>query len=286
MVTPFLFIFLASITQALSVNAIRDIQASSINIYRAIMWGYAASVLLGVVYIAFIGLDQNWYRAIPYGMFTGFFYIVSLVTMIRSMGQRGLAITIAIANISMVMAVGLAIFYGDMPTSLQYAGIFIAVIAIPILSLSTASGRAIREAPSAKLAMFLFVVRGLAAVGNLVGERSLDEPVLPVYVTSLFASCLVYSIIVLFFVDNKTAPADIRLGATFGVLNIAATSSLIFALTKVSGAIVFAAYSVLGIAFTVLFALWFWRERIHRWGWIGFALAVIATILMRLGDNS
>lgn len=283
--TAILLILLASVTQALSVNAIRDIQANSINIYRAVVWNYVACLCLGVIYIAFTGIDENWLKAVPYGVFTGFFYIVALITMIRSMRQRGLAITIAIANVSMVMPVIIAIMSGDSPSLMQLTGIALAAVAIPILSLSTATGRAIRESPSFKLAVFLFIVRGLAACGNLVAEDRLPPSILPVYVTSLFGSCLVFGLISLLFVEKKSGFEDIKLGVTFGVLNIAATSTLLFALTRVSESIVFAAYNVLGISISVILALWLWRERIQYWGWIGFVIALLSTILMKIHEG-
>lgn len=279
---PLLPILIASITQALSVNAIRSIQATASNVYKAIAWGYLVSTLIGILYILITGIHSEWTSALPYGIFTGFFYIVSLITMIRSMGQRGLAITIAIANVSMVMPVLLAIIGGDKPSPAQITGICLAAISIPILTLSTASGRFINEKPSIKFAIFLFIVRGLAACGNLVAEDSLPASVLPVYITSLFGSCFILSMINLIFVEKKTAFSDFKTGTTFGVLNIGATSSLIYALTKVAGSIVFAAYNALGISFSVLFAIGLWKERIKSWGWIGFGLALLSTILMRI----
>ena len=283
--TSLLLILLASITQALSVNAVRGIQASATNIYRAVVWNYVACAILGLIYIAFTGLDDNWLDAVPYGVFTGFFYIVALVTMIKSMGQRGLAITIAIANISMIMPVIIAIIGGDNPSHIQLAGITLAAVAIPILSLSTATGRAIKELPSVKLAIFLFIIRGVAACGNLVAEDRLPPDLLSVYVTVLFVFSLVFGLIVIIFVDKKTSVSDIKLGVTFGVLNIAATSSLIYALTRVSESIVFAAYNVLGISISVLLALFLWRERIQSWGWVGFIIALLSTILMKINEG-
>jgi multidrug transporter EmrE-like cation transporter len=280
--TPFLFILLASVTQALSVHAIRDIQARAGNIFKAVVWNYAVCALIGIIYLIITGVDSNWPTAVPYGIFTGLFYISSLLIMIRSMGQRGLAVTYAIANISMVLPVIIAIILGDKPSVLQTSGIALAAIAIPILSLCTASGKAIRELPSIKLALLLFFIRGTAAVGNLVAEDTLNQSVLPVYITSLFSSCLIFGLIALLFVDRKSHPIDLKLGATFGALNIMATSSLILALTKAPGSIVFASYNVIGMTLGAILAIWLWRERIQSWGWIGFILAIVASVMMRI----
>lgn len=280
--TPYLYILLASITQALSVHAIRDIQARSGNIFKAVIWNYVVCALIGITYLIITGVDSNWLRAIPYGVFTGFFYIAAVLVMIRSMGQRGLAVTYAIANISMVLPVIIAIALGDKPSMLQTSGIVLAAIAIPILSLCTTRGRAISELPSFKLAILLFFVRGLAAVGNLVAEDTLDESILPVYITALFSSCLVFGLIALFFVDKSSYAIDLKLGSTFGVLNIIATSSLILALTKAPGSIVFASYNVIGMTLGAILAIWLWRERIQSWGWIGFIIAVVASVMMRV----
>lgn len=282
--TSLALIFLAALAQALSVNAIRDIQANSINIYKAVTWNYVAATIPGILYITFTGLHENWLAAVPYGIFTGFFYILSLLIMIRSMGQRGLAITIAIANVSMILPVILAVTGGEIPSMFQSVGILLATTAIPILSLSTASGKAIRESPSVKLAVLLFIVRGLAACGNLVAEEKLPQPVLPVYITSLFGSCLIFSLIILPFIKSESNFTDVKLGMTFGFLNIAATSSLIFALTREAGSIVFPAYNVLGISISAAFACFIWKERIKYWGWIGFTLALLSTVLLKISS--
>lgn len=126
------------------------------------------------------------------GAFTGSVYAIAFLTMVRSMAQRGLAVTMAFANLAMVVPVLLAVAWGERPSGAQGAGFMLAALAVPLLSVCTARGEAIRERPTLSAAARLFVLQGLALSGNLVAHRTLPAASRPGYFVALFGSATVF----------------------------------------------------------------------------------------------
>lgn len=277
------FILLCAVLQAGCLNALRSIQARSRDTYTSMVSNYAVGFLLAAAYCMFRRpYGEGWPQAVGIGLVTGLFYIMALVTIIRNMNQRGMALTGALGNMSMMLPVLLAVGLGDRPSNLQIAGIGIALAAAPALSLATVSGISIRERPRLASAVWFFLVQGIAMSGNLIARKLLPPPLIPIYLVALFSSSFVCALCLGKMFGQARGKGDIRRGAVFGVLNIATNFSILLGLTQVAGSILFPSFSVLSLMIITLVSVSLWREGIPRRGWIALALAAAATALLSL----
>ena len=278
----FLFALAGAISQAVCGYGIRTIQARSRDVYASAVCNYAVALLVALVYAVVFASAEAWGRAVLVGVPGGVFYTTALLALIRSMNQRGLAITSAFSGLSLLVPTVIAIICGDVPTGFQILGIIVASAAMPLLSLTTATGTAIRERPKLRQAIILFFLQGAAMSGNLIAFKIVSPPSIGLYLVTLFASGLFLSLIIWRVSGKKMNAPDMRRGAVFGLLNVSSTLIILTSLAYVSGAIFFAAMGVLALSLTTLVGLWFWHERIRIWGWIGLFLAATAVLLLNL----
>lgn len=284
MITLLLFVFFGALSQVAANHAIRAIQARSQNAFVAVLGNNVAALVLAGGYWVARGVPaEGWATAVGFGTLTGFFYTAALVAIIRNMGQRGMAMTGALASASQIVPVLLAIALGETLSHLQTIGVVAAAIALPLLSLATVDGACVNERPRLSLAALLFVLQGGAMSGNLIAVRHVAHGAMPLYLTMVFLSSAVFSVCLLAWDGGKTRNmTDFRRGAVFGAINIASTVIIVTALSRVPGAIFFATMGTLGLLVTVLLGIWLWRERLQLWGWAGLCLTAIATPLMVL----
>jgi len=283
--TALLFAFTGALSQAACGYAIRSIQARSRNLYTSVASNYAAALALAIAYCIWRGTPEAWLNAVLIGVPGGIFYTLALLALIRSMGQRGLAITSAFAGMSLMIPVLIAIIWGERPAILQGTGILLAASAIPPLSLATARGTAIRERPSIRMVILLFVLQGAAMSSNLIAFKVVAKGSIPIYLVALFGAGFVLSLLLWRLKRQPSDKGDVRRGVIFGSLNIASTLIIVTALGFVSGALFFPAMGVIGLALAALVGIWLWNERIRPWGWIGLFLAGASILLLNLSSK-
>jgi drug/metabolite transporter (DMT)-like permease len=262
--------------------SLRDIQSNARSVHAAVAVNYAVGALLAGIYWCARGGDAQWGLVLLIGGCTGLFYAGALHAIVRNMGQRGMALTMALTNLSVVAVVLLALFLGERPTNPQYVGLATAALAIPFISLSTVTGKAIRQSPSAPWLLTLFVMQAGALSGNVVATRFLPSESIPAYIVVLFASACVYSTLAWWLDGEPSRRGDWLRGAGFGVVNIGTTLVILFGLARMPGSVFLPSRSVLGLSLSAAVAVLLWRERLHARGWIGFALALVATLLLNL----
>jgi len=278
----FLFALAGGISQAVCGYSIRTIQARSRNAYASVVSNYLVALLVALIYAFIFSSAEAWGRAILVGVPGGIFYTVALLALIRSMNQRGLAITSAFSGLSLLVPTIISIFWGDVPTGFQILGIIFASAAMPLLSLATATGTAIRERPKLRQAIVLFFLQGAAMSSNLIAFKVVSPPSIGLYLVTLFSCGLLLSLVIWRLSGKKMGTADVRRGVIFGLLNVFSTLIILTSLAYVSGAIFFAVMGLLGLSLTTLVSFWLWHERIRSWGWVGLFLAVLAVLLLNL----
>jgi drug/metabolite transporter (DMT)-like permease len=278
--TTLLFILLAALTQVVNSNIIRVIQARSIRLFPMNVANHLAALAVSALACLFFAtptIDKN---LLLIGGITGFFYATSMIPITMSMGQRGLAMTVAITNLSQLIPSLVGILLGEKPAYLQILGMLLAAAAIPLMSLATATGTAIRERPKLLLVFLIFITQGGAMSGNLIAFKYLPKPAIPSYFVVLFASGLIVSLLMFLIARSPGKLRDFNAGAIFGVFNIISTFTIVTALGYCSGCIFFAAMSVLGLVASALLGVTWWKERLQLWGWFGLALAAGALALL------
>lgn len=278
----FFFISVTGCVRAAAGTSLRGIQAHSQNVPWSGAVNYLTALALAALYCSFRGWSGEWLPTLAIGIPAGFFYSAALFSAIRMMAQRGLAINVAMANLAMVVPVLIAVFFGERPGRLQVTGIAVGAMAIPLLSLCTTTGRAIRERASISLLVRYFVLQGCAMSGNLVAFKKLPCTAIRGYLVILFLSASIASLFYWAANRRPAAPGGTVRGVVFGVLNVSSTSLMLVSLRHVPATVLFPAISVLCLALSAVVSVLWWKERLQKWGWAGFALAGVATLLLNI----
>lgn len=131
-----LHILLASTLQTAVGNALRLIHARSADVLLAVVCNYAVATLVALGYWVVVhptGAGVS--AAAAVGLPGGVFYAVALLAIVRSMGQRGLALTVAFAGLGQLVPSLVAILLGEALGLLPGAGLVVAAASLPLLSL-------------------------------------------------------------------------------------------------------------------------------------------------------
>lgn len=277
------FILAASLCQVTLSNILRLIRARAGDVLLSVVCNYGVAVLVAAGYWVASGPSgPGVVPAVAVGLPGGVFYALALVAIVRSMGQRGLALTMAFAGMGQLVPSLVAVGLGDALGWLSGVGLVLATATLPLLSLATARGKAISEPPNLRLAGALVALQGGAMTANLLASRMVPAAHFPTYLVALFASALVVSLVWWLTVRGAATAADARRGALFGALNMLAAFVMVTAASRLSGALFFAGMSVTSLLLSTLLAVWLWRERLQKRGWLGLALAAAALALMNL----
>ena len=275
------FVTLCAFLHAVCGNAARTIQARSGNPWTSVAGNYLAALCVAGGYCLWLQPElAGWSNAVLCGALTGFFYTVALIAIIRNMAGRGMAITQAVCQMSMIAPALLGIAFGEQPSLLQYIGILVVLAAAWPLSMATVRGRHIHLPPSVPLLLLMFVLQAGAMSGNLIASKLVAPESMGLYYPAVFGFGLIVSVVAWAAFRRPSKPGDLRRGCILGVLSAPTTISMVVASVRVGGAVFFPASGVLSLTITVLLAVWFWRERIQVWGWIGLALVAAAIAML------
>ncbi len=226
------------------------------------------------------------------GAAAGFTYVLSLVLMLPAMRQSGVSVTGAVVQLSLMLPVAVAIWrFGEVPNALQIAGMALALVALPLLSMSTATGEGSRNGARGLVGV-LFVSTGASQV--VMKEFTMARPAadLALYTAALFGSATLFTLLWMALPAGAKAPsggADGRrlvgewpLGVVLGVVNTLQLVFLLLALRALPAVVVFPVSACLGIAANALAAMVLWGERPPPAGWVGMALAAVAVLLLNV----
>lgn len=229
------------------------------------------------------------------GAAAGFTYVSSLVLILPCMRQSGVAVTSAVAQLSMMAPVVVAtVRFGEYPNVWQTAGIVLTVVALPLLCVSTAAATNTPQRFS-PLTLAMFCSTGLSQV--LMKEFSATRPGADL---AIFSACLFLAATFFTWVwmvhtgdtgragegtpgpDEGTLLPEWPLGLALGTVNVLQLVCLLRALQELSAIIVFPVSAALGITANVGVSMLLWGERPRPAGWLGIVLAVAAVVLLNL----
>jgi drug/metabolite transporter (DMT)-like permease len=227
------------------------------------------------------------------GSVAGVIYVVSMVMLLPAMRASGVAVVGAVTQLSMMMPVAVAVWrFREYPSALQTAGIIATLLALPLLS-ATSAMQEERPRGLSPLILLLFMSTGSSQVVMKEFASTRPGSDLPLYSAALFVAATISTVVWMAATgdtgrpNGKTeVPSDGRLigewpiGIALGAVNLLQLVCLLLALRSLPAVIVFPVSAALGIVFNAVVSLVVWRERPSRGGWLGIGLAVMAVILL------
>ena len=219
-----------------------------------------------------------------FGTMNGVTYVVCFFLILYAMNARGIAVSMAIVRVAVVIPVLFSIVYWqETPNRWQVVGIILACISLPLLSTRQRSNQ---QGEPAKWLGLVIATLFLFSGGSQVAMKSFNElspaSEKSMYLLFLFGTTMVVSVWLLLWKRIVPSLGDIVYGVLIGSSNILGSGALIFALEKLPGMIVFPISSSAGLLFTVVIAVSLLGEKLERRTIVGMVMTIVALVFINL----
>ncbi|MYB61822.1 MAG: DMT family transporter [Gemmatimonadetes bacterium] len=243
----------------------------------------AGAVISGLLMLADPGWAWHW-TTVWIGAVSGFFYFVAFRFLIQALLQGGVAVTLAIVRLSVLIPIlcSIVIWY-EVPNLAQIAGIITVCIALPLLTLGVGRQAELSLRGVAWLVGALFITTGFCHLSPKVFSELAPQSQMPLYLFSLFA---VSGIMGFFYFWTKPIRArmpELRWSVLLGAVNVSGTWLLVLTLKYLPGTVVFPFVSAVGLVITTLVAILYWKEQVRGLAYVGIGLTLVAVVLVNSG---
>ncbi len=216
------------------------------------------------------------------GLAGGACYVMGFLILMRVMSARGVALAAAAERIGVLVPVVMSVvIWGERPTAPQVIGIVLAVAALPLVGLA-------RTAPTQRgvgrreLAMVLALV--ITGGGAALAIKGFQMAQLPAerdgYFLVHFGTAMLCAWTAWGLRWRTLRRMDLPFGVALGIFNALVGITLLLALERLPGSVVFPVLSALTLALVTLLATLVWREPLGRLGALGLGLTLVATALI------
>ncbi len=244
---------------------------------------YIVAALLSIFSVVSRGSVEFTVTTATFGTINGVTYIVSFFLILFAMNARGIAVAMSIVRVAVVIPVLFSIFYWhESPNRWQVIGVTLACISLPLLSTRS------RSSPGQRVKWLGLVIAALflCSGGSQLAMKSFNEfspaSEKTMYLLFLFGTTTVVSVWVLLWKRIVPSSGEIFYGTIIGASNILGSGSLIFALEKLPGMIVFPIASSAGLFFTVVVATSLLGEKLERRTVVGMIMTIIALVFINI----
>ena len=307
---PMLLLTLATLFSASFSLAIRFSQKREANMTAVAAVNYLVAAAFHAAASAVEGFRMPHASTLLVGIAGGIAYPAAFFLLEALMARRGVSVTGAVTRLSVLVPVAVSLAaWGERASALQGAGIGLAVLSLPLLSL----GRSLRGDPrgaspvprgrGAAVALLagLFVVNGLCLLAprafrqtGVTGEDAL-------FLFILFSTAALCSSTVWVVQEARARRAPTRSsagvlhgearaplltsvlpGIVVGLCNALANRFVVASLVHLPGIIVYPFYSAVGLLLTVAFSAVVWKERVGALEAAGMGLALASIVLVNL----
>ncbi len=243
----------------------------------------AGAVISGLLMLA----DPGWVwhgTTVLIGAASGFFYFVAFYFLIQALLQGGVAVTLAIVRLSVLIPILCSIFiWYEVPSLSQTAGIITVCIALPLLTLGVGRQSDLSLRGVAWLVGALFITTGFCHLSPKVFSELAPQSQMPLYLFSLFAVSGIMGLCYLRYKPIRARLPEVRWSVLLGAVNVSGTWLLVLTLKFLPGTVVFPFVSAVGLVITTLVAILYWKEQVRRLAFVGIGLTLVAVVLVNSG---
>lgn len=160
-----LYILLRVLLMTVFAQTLRYGQSRGGAVWAIVLINYALATLLCLALAA--GLEQFGFSRVTLtcGLVGGIAYLVSLVLLLPAMRESGVAVSVAVLQLAVLVPVAHAMLaFGERPSAAQVVGLVLAAGALIVLSLTTSAPGGMERVRFSPLLLPLFFVTGLSGV--------------------------------------------------------------------------------------------------------------------------
>ncbi len=215
------------------------------------------------------------------GSIAGFFFFFSFIFYQQSVRENGAGISGTFSKLGILIPMVFSIIIWDeIPTALQWFGIFLALISVVIVNVTP--GFSAKKINLNYPLIFLFLLAGMAEFSNKIYQNYALNAYKDVF---LFCVFFVAFLISSFFTRKQQAlitRSDVLTGFAVGVPNLFSSYFLIMSLDTVKTSVAFPVFSAGSIIFITLGSYLIFKEIISPKNKLAIFFTVIALILINL----
>lgn len=274
---PVILALLSSLVWGLS-----DFLGGTLSKKRKAMAVIGGSQSFGLLFVSLISIAAGvwtWNETVwMYGAIAGAMGFLGLVGFYTALATGQMGIVAPISSLSAVVPVTIGLWQGERPTSMQLAGIAVALIGVILASGPELNGKV--DPRPVLLALFAAVTFGFCVYFMAIGARI--NPTMTV--TAMRTIQVTIAILLLLTIRNfgGLVKRDVPMLATIGASDAGANVLYTFAASLGLLSVV----SVLGSLYpivTVLLAWWIHKERLMRIQYLGIAITFGGVALLAMG---
>lgn len=216
------------------------------------------------------------------GIPSGILYFLGFIYLQKAVRESGVSLAGSFSKMGVLVPMILAIFlWNELPTGMQWVGIFLAMISILLanIHLSHPSGIMAGFQP---VLLILFLTVGMSEFSNKVFQRYGVLDMKSLFLFFVFTTALLISGWKMFKQKKKIHVSHLLTGITVGIPNYFASFFLILALSQLKTAVVFPVYSAATIVLISLAGWLFFNEILKFRERIAVGLIVAALILVNI----
>jgi multidrug transporter EmrE-like cation transporter len=309
-----LFILLRVLFMTAFAQLLRFSQARGGRVMSVVLVNYAFATLFCLA-LAVNGAELGWSGVtLACGVVGGAAYLLSLLLLLPAMNESGVAVSVAVLQLAVLVPVATSIVaFGERPSLAQMLGLVLAVSALVVLSVTTSAPSGAEPQPGRKSRRFspllvpLFFVTGLSGVAMKTFQQFGPPRERMSFNAALFATATLSTLVAM---GRSPAPrrrvappapaafqrraralrltsplAWTGVGLVLGAVNAGQLVFLMLALATAPAMIVFPISSALSLVANAAASVLFWREYLRPAGWLGLVLALAATVLLNLHSS-
>lgn len=248
--------------------------------------GMVSYLSTAIVYLA-IGLltmPQGSLTAIVYGAIGGFFNVVIFLLLLSAMNIKGVAISIAMIRLGVVVPVVAAIVvWNESPSSIQATGIALALLTLPLLSLDSGVNSGRLTVRQMLVLLGLFLGNGMTLLMMKAFQTTGYTAASPFYLgAAFFVGAVGCGLVFVRAGRPLHGSLEIKWGLLLALSNGLTKILILITLNVLLASVMFPIMAAVGLSLATAFAAVVWREIPGRLGWAGVCLAVAAVVLVNM----
>lgn|GEM_PF-3341987 len=254
---------------------------------RRLAWTGAVSYLVATVAMAVAcggshAAPLGWREAL-YGVVGGLAWVATYWFFTLGIRRAGLSIPQCVTWLAVTVPVRAGIMvWGETPTWLQGAGLFLVLAALVLLVAEPPKGSPAPSRWQVPVLVAAFLAEGLnslAMKGYTMGAPDVDDSGV---LLCMLAAAAVGMVCLAGLSESAPGPGEAGHGVVLGAVIAVANPAFMTAMRQLPAPVMFPSFWAGSVVLTALAAMWLWHERYRPRALAGMAIAVAAMVLLNL----
>lgn len=220
-----------------------------------------------------------------FGIITGFGYLGCFLLLELNIRKNGVVLSSTFSKLGLLVPIFISIvFYHEIPSVVKIIGIILAIVAIILMNIEFKKKDINNKAFNIMnlLLILLLLFGGLTDASTTIFEHNSNFGLKGLFLTMIFSSALVLSLVILLIKHQSISYKDILFGIFIGIPNYFSSFFLLNALKSIDAIIVYPTYSVSTIVIITLVGVLFFKEKLKINEIIGMSIIIASIILLNI----